>query len=216
MDKGQGAPTAPQNFSQLRTRIALKYGQGRGILLSREDLALLYRNLAVSEPSPASLADSPSSTAPQFCFECDDKDKCASAEVCYAMHEGFPKLRADFPSGTAAETKDIPPEDIEGIVAGLEDLAAGRVKPIEQMRAELAASGPSLREKEPESMDLRGALAAAKIALHMFTNTPAEADSQRRMVFRLDPNDYLQIRQLEEAVDQALAASAPPKTEASK
>jgi hypothetical protein len=79
-----------------------------------------------------------------------------------------------------------------------------------------AASGPSLREKEPESMDLRGALAAAKIALHMFTNTPAEADSQRRMVFRLDPNDYLQIRQIEEAVDQALVASAPPKTEASK
>lgn len=87
-----------------------------------------------------------------------------------------------------------------------------------EMRAELkAANEIKSAEKEillqevaknaalqAERDQLRGALAAAKIAIHTFTNTPASADSEKRMVFRLAPNAYLQIRQLEEFVDQTL------------
>ena len=68
--------------------------------------------------------------------------------------------------------------------------------------------------KQGQPMDLHGALAAAKIALHMFTNTGAEIDSQRRMVFRMDPGDFIQIRTIENAIGDTLAAqpSAPAAT----
>jgi hypothetical protein len=57
---------------------------------------------------------------------------------------------------------------------------------------------------QDELLILRGTLAAAKIALGLFTNTPATADSERRMVFRIDPADFLQIRQIEKMIDDVL------------
>ena len=52
---------------------------------------------------------------------------------------------------------------------------------------------------------LRGALAGAKIALNIFTNTEATSDSERNMVFRIDPNDFLRARHIENYIDTVLA-----------
>lgn len=52
--------------------------------------------------------------------------------------------------------------------------------------------------------DMLGALAAAKVALHMFTSVPATSDNERRMIFKLDPQDFLQIRQIEEMIWRAI------------
>lgn len=70
-------------------------------------------------------------------------------------------------------------------------------------------SRESAWQKERES--LRGVLAAAAIAINSFTNTPAAADGDRKMVFRLDPGDFLQIREIEKFVRKTIAESAAPQ-----
>jgi hypothetical protein len=104
--------------------------------------------------------------------------------------EQFEKAREDF----AERWVDVDKRSIvrAGFMAGWQ---AGR-----SALAERESAWQAEREQ------LRGALAAAKIALYTFTNTPATSDSEKRMVFRLDPNDFLQIRQLEEFVDKTLAS----------
>ncbi len=53
---------------------------------------------------------------------------------------------------------------------------------------------------------LAGVLAAASVGLHMFTNSPASTDSERRMIFRIDPQAFLQIREIEKMVADAILA----------
>jgi hypothetical protein len=59
-----------------------------------------------------------------------------------------------------------------------------------------------------EEMSLLGALAAAKVALYLFTNSPATSDRDRNMLFRIDPQDFLQIREIEKMIDDTLKANS--------
>lgn len=66
---------------------------------------------------------------------------------------------------------------------------------------------PELRELNQAEMS-RGALAAASIALHMFTNGGCAGYEDQIMLFKIHARDFIQIRQLEDFVNQVLKESA--------
>lgn len=64
-----------------------------------------------------------------------------------------------------------------------------------------------------DETEILGALAAAIIGLHTFTNSPATTDSNRLMVFRIDPRDFIEARRCEEFARKTLTKYAPPKAD---
>jgi len=109
----RGASSLPQATPQERVFVVKNSGFTQFVALSKEDAEMYVdgelsdspeaeiTEMTLAAPKGATLPDVPQAT-PQpesiFCFECDDKNRCASNETCSAMHQGYPR-RTYAPKG---------------------------------------------------------------------------------------------------------------------
>jgi hypothetical protein len=86
------------NFEALREPRALSAAKLRVVLDSVEKMhwstKWLEKVAAALNATLSSKQEPPAQTNPNFCWECDDTQRCASAEICYAQNKGYPKLAA--------------------------------------------------------------------------------------------------------------------------